>query len=141
MGVYYHPFFFAFCLSEIVVRSPTLLAVMISVWQPKRAITLTLILFIMIVYYFTIMAFLFFPYEQVRKDPDGYPIEVHYCEQFYICFLYTFDYTFKANGGVGGWQSDNKQLKWEDFPEMKEPDIAKGKKFVKRNYLIGYSVD
>jgi len=27
----------------------------------------------------------------------------HYCDNIFMCWIYAFDWTFKANGGSGGW--------------------------------------
>ena len=67
---------------------------------------LTLILFILIEYFFTIIAYVkFYEYYAFR------------CENIYMCFFETFDQTFKDNGGIGqlfekvhGQNNSNKQF-------------------------------
>lgn len=60
IGTVIHPFFFAFHLSEILIRYPTLKNVIRSVWTPRLAIILTFVLFLIIIYVFTLIAFTFF---------------------------------------------------------------------------------
>lgn len=55
-----HPFFFAFHLSEVVLRYPTLRNIIKSFWEPKVALGLTFILVLLMNYYFTLMAYLLF---------------------------------------------------------------------------------
>lgn len=62
-----------------------------SFWDPRKALGLALVLFIILEYIFSLIAFAAF-----SEDYQGN------CETTYDCFLYTFDYTFKANGGIGG---------------------------------------
>lgn len=55
-----HPFFFAFHLSEVVLRYPTLRNIIKSFWEPKVALGLTFILVLLMNYYFTLVAYLLF---------------------------------------------------------------------------------
>ena len=85
VATYIHPFFFVFHLSEILIRYPTLRNVIRAVWEPKTHLFLTLVLFILIEYYFTIIAFTFF-----------YSYYNGRCNSLYICLIETFDQTFKV---------------------------------------------
>lgn len=90
------PFFFCFHLTEFLIRYPTLRNILRSAWVPKTQLALTLMLVFLIAYFFAIVAYVFF-----GDLYDGR------CENMYYCFFETFDRTFKANGGVGGWIIDN----------------------------------
>ena len=59
-GTLIHPFFFAFHLFEVLIRFPVLLNVVKSVWQPKKYILYTFLLFILIMYVFSIFAYIVF---------------------------------------------------------------------------------
>jgi len=72
-------------------RYPTLQDVVRSFWEPKKALGLTFVLFVMLEYFFTLIAYIFLYEDYVGN-----------CDSTLDCFLYTFDYTFKANGGIGG---------------------------------------
>jgi len=91
LGTVVHPFFLTFHLTEVLIRYPTLQDVVRSFWEPKKALGLTFVLFVILEYFFTLIAYRFF-YEDYGGN----------CESTIHCFLYTFDYTFKANGGIGG---------------------------------------
>ncbi|CAD8103545.1 unnamed protein product [Paramecium sonneborni] len=95
IGTVLHPFFFSFHLTEILIRYPTLKNVIRSVWEPKQQLGLTLVLFVILVYVYALIAYTFF-----FEDYNGK------CQSTLFCFLFTFDWTFKANGGVGGYLSD-----------------------------------
>ncbi|CAD8059333.1 unnamed protein product [Paramecium primaurelia] len=95
IGTVLHPFFFSFHLTEILIRYPTLKNVIKSVWEPKQQLALTLVLFIILVYVYGLIAYTFFFEDYAGK-----------CQSTLFCFLFTFDWTFKANGGVGGYLSD-----------------------------------
>lgn len=55
-----HPFIFAFHLSEVVLRYPTLRNIIKSFWEPKVALGLTFVLVMLMNYYFTIIAYIWF---------------------------------------------------------------------------------
>lgn len=55
-----HPFFFAFHLSEVVLRYPTLRNIIKSFWEPKVALGLTFVLVLLMNYYFSLVAYMVF---------------------------------------------------------------------------------
>lgn len=59
-GVAIHPLFFTFHLTEIFIRYPTLKNVINSVWYPRVQIGLAFLLFIILVYFFSIIGYLYF---------------------------------------------------------------------------------
>lgn len=92
-----HPFFFAFHLSEVVIRFPTLRNIIRSFWEPKVALFLTFFLIILIHYFFTIFGYTF-----IYDVYDGR------CDSMLFCLIETFDMSFKNNGGIGGWFDANR---------------------------------
>jgi len=72
-------------------RYPTLKNVIRAFWDPKLALGLTFVLFVILEYIASLFAFTSF-----HTDYEGN------CESLIGCFMYTFDFTFKANGGIGG---------------------------------------
>lgn len=94
LGTQIHPFFFAFHLTEILVRYPLLKNVILSFWHPRKLLVLTLILFILLIYVASLFGYTFF-----YSDYSGI------CDSTLVCFLTTFDETFKNNGGIGGYLS------------------------------------
>ena len=92
IGTVVHPFFFAFHMTEVLIRYPTLKNVIRAVWEPRKQLMLTLVLFIILVWVYGLIAFTFFSSDYYDR-----------CNATLFCFLFTFDWTFKANGGVGGY--------------------------------------
>lgn len=87
VGSFYNEFFFAFHLTEIFIRYPYVIK---AIWEPKKELFLTLILFLLFEYFFTVIGYVsFYEYYKFR------------CENIYMCFLETFDQTFKDNGAIG----------------------------------------
>lgn len=87
VGALKHEFFFTFHMTEILVRYPYIIK---AVWEPRKQLFLTLVLFILIEYFFTVIGYVsFYEYYAFR------------CENIYMCFFETFDQTFKDNGGIG----------------------------------------
>lgn len=87
-----HPFFFSIHLLDILYRDPSLQSVVMSVVLPWRSLVLTLVLIIIIVYLFSIWAY-------VQFYKDFYLA----CDSLLMCFRTTFDQGFKNSGGIGMW--------------------------------------
>jgi inositol 1,4,5-triphosphate receptor type 1/inositol 1,4,5-triphosphate receptor type 3 len=85
-GTLIHPFFFAFHLTDIMVRYPTLTAVVRAFWEPRTALFLTLVLFILVTYIFSLIGFTFF-----TSDYSGM------CDSTIICLVGTFDLSFTVS--------------------------------------------
>jgi hypothetical protein len=56
LGIYYHPFFYSFMLIEVIVRVSVLKNVIFAIYKPRVQILITLFLFLIFIYYFTIIA-------------------------------------------------------------------------------------
>ena len=87
LGILIDYFFFSYHLLELVIRLGTLKNVILSIWKPKKQIVVTLMLFIIIEYYFTIFIFLFYPDD----------VEAKLCYRMDTCLITIFDHTFKVN--------------------------------------------
>jgi len=92
IGVVTSPFFFAFHLLDVLVRYPLLQNVLRSIYNPRKSLFLTYLLFQMLNYFFTL-----FGYFWLQDDYDGA------CPNTLICFLTAFDKSFKVDGGLGGY--------------------------------------
>ena len=53
-----HPFFYAFHLTEFIIRYPTLSSVLQSIWEPKMQLLLSYILIILFDFYFSLIGFI-----------------------------------------------------------------------------------
>jgi len=91
LGISIHPFFYAFHLTQILTRYPTLKNLIRAIYEPRRQLGLTFLLYMILTYIFSLIGFEFF-----SSDYGGA------CHTTWECFLTTFDFTFKVNGGIGG---------------------------------------
>lgn len=100
-GLWLNVFFFFFHLFDVLVRYPVLLNVVLSVWKPKKMILYTYLLFIILMYGFSLFA-----YYQLK---DSYP--PGFCDSTWNCLITSMDMSFKYDGSLGGyfqshWDSD-----------------------------------
>ncbi|XP_034541174.1 inositol 1,4,5-trisphosphate receptor type 2 isoform X3 [Notolabrus celidotus] len=72
LGLFVHEFFYSFLLFDLVIREETLLNVIKSVTRNGRSIILTAVLAIFLVYFFSIIGFLFFKVD-FRMEVDRLP--------------------------------------------------------------------
>jgi len=86
MGLLVHPAFFFFQLTDFL-RNELLKNVVKAVWNPRISLGLTLLVFILLEYYFAIIGFSVFGLHY-----DGGAA----CQSLWDCFLQTFDHTFKV---------------------------------------------
>jgi hypothetical protein len=98
LGIAYHPFFFAFCLSYLIIRSPVLINVLKAVYEPRWQITLTLFLLIVVSYFFSIVSYVWF-FEDFDESIQNS------CYSIWSCLIVTVDQTYKNDGAVGGFLS------------------------------------
>ena len=66
-----------------------------AVYEPRKQLLLTLLLFVLIEYFFTVFAYIWF-----------YDLYGFRCETILFCFIETFDNTFKNNGGIGSFYAE-----------------------------------
>ncbi|EGR27978.1 hypothetical protein IMG5_185610 [Ichthyophthirius multifiliis] len=99
-----HPFFFAFHLTEFLLRYPTLRNILRAVYEPYISLALTFILILLFIYFFSLFGYIFFD-----KAYHGR------CQELYLCFFETFDQTFKNNGGLGGFYESNDPKQSNDY--------------------------
>ena len=86
LGVTVHPFFFAYHLTEVIIRYPTMKNIILSVWEPRLLMTLTFLLLGVLNYYASILAYIWF------KEP----VEGN-CDSILYCFLWVLDATIKGS--------------------------------------------
>ncbi|XP_075997943.1 inositol 1,4,5-trisphosphate-gated calcium channel ITPR2 [Genypterus blacodes] len=73
LGLFVHEFFYSFLLFDLVIREETLLNVIKSVTRNGRSIILTAVLAIFLVYFFSIIGFLFLK-DDFRMEVDPLPV-------------------------------------------------------------------
>ncbi|XP_056455010.1 inositol 1,4,5-trisphosphate receptor type 2 [Gadus chalcogrammus] len=74
LGLFAHEFFYSFLLFDLVIREETLLNVIKSVTRNGRSIILTAVLAIFLVYFFSIIGFLFLK-DDFRMEVDRLPAQ------------------------------------------------------------------
>ena len=107
LATYKSPLFFAFHLTELIVRFPTMIYIIKSFWQPKKAIILTLALILVTNYFFTLVAYILLPSQYATSDSSEEGSLATTCDSLLFCMFVTFDMAFKSNGGIGGWFDSN----------------------------------
>ena len=92
IGILLHDFFYGFMLVEVIVRVEVMKNVLLAIYIPWRQIIITLLIFLVIIYYFSLFALSFFPsHFKIIGDTKN----------FLNTFMRVFDQGFKQDGGVG----------------------------------------
>ena len=87
LGLAVHPFFFFFMLTYFV-RIDLLKNVLKAVWEPRVPLVLTILVFFLAEYYFSLIGYLAF-YTNYNNGQT--------CQSLWECYLTTIDQTFKVN--------------------------------------------
>uniref|UniRef100_A0AAQ4P482 Inositol 1,4,5-trisphosphate receptor n=1 Tax=Gasterosteus aculeatus aculeatus TaxID=481459 RepID=A0AAQ4P482_GASAC len=121
LGLFVHEFFYSFLLFDLVIREETLLNVIKSVTRNGRSIILTAVLAIFLVYFFSIIGFLFLK-DDFRMQVDRLPGPGHsaaaqgftdvqmicsgsfskrVCDTLLMCIITVLNQGLRNGGGVG----------------------------------------
>uniref|UniRef100_A0A4W6EAG0 Inositol 1,4,5-trisphosphate receptor n=1 Tax=Lates calcarifer TaxID=8187 RepID=A0A4W6EAG0_LATCA len=116
LGLFVHEFFYSFLLFDLVIREETLLNVIKSVTRNGRSIILTAVLAIFLVYFFSIIGFLFLK-DDFRMEVDRLPscCACHFlftapyeddgiervCDTLLMCIITVLNQGLRNGGGVG----------------------------------------
>ena len=92
LGIVFHPFFNGIILLEFVNRIPVMQDILKAMYRPAKNILITLLLFIILEYFFSIFAVSWFTYH--------FPNETD-TKNFLKTFMRMVDQTFKQDGGIG----------------------------------------
>ncbi|XP_056137973.1 inositol 1,4,5-trisphosphate receptor type 2 [Lampris incognitus] len=106
LGLFVHEFFYSFLLFDLIIREETLLNVIKSVTRNGRSIILTAVLAIFLVYFFSIIGFLFLKDDfrmevdrlQVPDEDDG---TERVCDTLLMCIITVLNQGLRNGGGVG----------------------------------------
>ncbi|KAM6937738.1 inositol 1,4,5-trisphosphate-gated calcium channel ITPR2 [Xenentodon cancila] len=130
LGLFVHEFFYSFLLFDLVIREETLLNVIKSVTRNGRSIILTAVLAIFLVYFFSIIGFLFLkddfrmevdrlpsaeksPFMGKGESTDGCPASAsaschdeddkieRVCDTLRMCIITVLNQGLRNGGGVG----------------------------------------
>ncbi|KAL4460255.1 hypothetical protein ABPG74_000006 [Tetrahymena malaccensis] len=92
----FNEFFLALLLFDVFWRFPMLRSVLHAVWRPRESILLTMFLFFICTYMFSLTAFYFFV---DRFDT--------LCDNLLTCYSVIFDYMYKNDGGITSFFAPN----------------------------------
>mmetsp|Transcript_13419 Transcript_13419/g.13488 ORF Transcript_13419/g.13488 Transcript_13419/m.13488 type:complete len:101 (+) Transcript_13419:446-748(+) len=92
LGIAVHPFFFTLLMLDMLHTYPSLQNVIKAIVRPRKALTLTFLFSLVIVYIFGIVGFWKY-HDEFNGD----------CKSLYMCTVTIFDKGFKNNGGIGAW--------------------------------------
>ena len=99
-GLFIHPFFFCFILLELVNRVEIMQTVLNAMYKPMGNIVITLLMFIMLEYAFSMFA--------ISIYTSHFPI-VGDSRTFLKTFMRMLDQTFKQDGGIGTYLSQKQE--------------------------------
>lgn len=97
-GIIVHPFFYSVLLTEIVIKFKMLQSVINAVWQPRRQLVYTFMLFWIVIYLFAIWAY----------EYKYYYFESNHLTHLYHYLFRVYDITFKYDSGIGGYFEETK---------------------------------
>uniref|UniRef100_A0A669F4V7 Inositol 1,4,5-trisphosphate receptor n=1 Tax=Oreochromis niloticus TaxID=8128 RepID=A0A669F4V7_ORENI len=104
LGLFVHEFFYSFLLFDLVIREETLLNVIKSVTRNGRSIFLTAVLAVFLVYFFSIIGFLFLK-DDFRMEVDRLPSPVSHIYVYIFIYPDTcFENTVESVGSVNELQ-------------------------------------
>lgn len=87
LGLFLHPYYFAFHISAIFRHSPELQNILKALWRPRKELFFTLIIFLMTEYIFALIIYQFY------KDD----VKNNHCISLATCILTVIDSTFKVS--------------------------------------------
>ena len=96
-GVWYDPAFFGLLLLDIVIRDPTTRNIAKAIMHPLRALVMTLILAIFVVYNYGMITFFFF---------NGDAGDMDQCRNLAMCVFDTITRGMRSDEGIGSYMHE-----------------------------------
>ncbi|RHY74955.1 hypothetical protein DYB38_000480 [Aphanomyces astaci] len=93
-----HPIFYGYHLLDLVIMSPSLQNVVRAVTKPGRALALTCLLGLFVIYFYTMLLFFFNPTDSTDDDTH-----IEYCSTLMDCFLTVVHRGLISGGGIGDY--------------------------------------
>ena len=97
LALFYNSLFATYQLLDVVVRSPSLLDILRSVWNPRKQLFLMLVFYLAWEYVFSLFIFQL----MLQDIPESFV-----CESLIKWFFVIIDQTFKQNGGIGAYMTN-----------------------------------
>lgn len=110
LGSYVNKLFFAFHLLDVVNRYQELNNVLRSIVRPAKVLSLTVLLYLVVVYVFAIIGFFFFREDFTSGTLTPAQIageEPYQCQQLFQCFLISLNQGLMSDGELGGYLRAN----------------------------------
>ncbi|OQS02173.1 Inositol 1,4,5trisphosphate receptor type 2 [Thraustotheca clavata] len=92
----YHPIFYGYHLLDLVIMSPSLQNVVRAVTKPGRALALTCLLGLFVIYFYTMVLFFYTPSDATDNDEH-----IPYCSTMIDCFVFFVHRGLLSGGGIG----------------------------------------
>ncbi|KAG1695628.1 hypothetical protein DVH05_019367 [Phytophthora capsici] len=107
LGSYVNKLYFAFLLLDVVDRYKELNNVLRSISRPAKALGVTTLLYLIVVYVFAVVGFFFFREDYTPEDELS-PAQIegrapYTCQRLFQCFLVSLDQGLKSDGGLGSY--------------------------------------
>ncbi|ETM50437.1 hypothetical protein L914_05509 [Phytophthora nicotianae] len=107
LGAYVNKLYFAFLLLDVVDRYKELNNVLRSISRPAKALGVTTLLYLIVVYVFAVVGFFFFR-EDYTQEKDITKAQIagrapYTCQRLFQCFLVSLDQGLKSDGGLGSY--------------------------------------
>ena len=112
VALFWSPFFLSVHLLAICTRSPVLINVLTAATRHNRVLVLSALLGSVIVYLFTVVAFILFR-DKFRPEFEDSDTDGKACDTLSGCFRYLLINAVRAGGGVGDLIQDHA---WNDRP-------------------------
>ncbi|KAG3090198.1 hypothetical protein PC121_g4152 [Phytophthora cactorum] len=107
LGAYVNKLYFAFLLLDVVDRYKELNNVLRSISRPAKALGVTTLLYLIVVYVFAVVGFFFFREDYTPKDEISKAQIAgrapYTCQRLFQCFLVSLDQGLKSDGGLGSY--------------------------------------
>jgi hypothetical protein len=105
LGVTVSQFFHSFLLVLVIHKFPLLGNIVKAITMNGRQLLLTAFLGVVVIYFFSVVGFLFFPHMFQQEDGDGVNEN---CDTLLQCFFYSFSKGLRGGGGISEAMVDNK---------------------------------
>ena len=106
LGKFIHPFFYCFAFLELVNRVEIMQAVLKAMYVPLANILITLLMFIMLEYFFSMFALTQFT-THFQNENDS--------KTFLNAFMRMIDQTFKQDGGIGTYLDQTRDPNYQPY--------------------------
>lgn len=106
-GIFRSPYFYSFSLLLVTFKAPLLGNIVKAISMNGRQLLLTAFLGVMMVYFFSVVGFLFFSAHFTREDATPDSAVQSNCDTLVQCFFFSFGKGLRGGGGIGEELKEN----------------------------------